>query len=160
MARALGEILELPVLELDEAHWGPQWTPRSDAAIQARIDEVMAHDRWVIDGNYSRFQPGIWDRADTVVWLDHSFPRLFGRLIRRTARRTLQREPLWAGNRETVRVALASRDSILWWQIKTFLPNRRRYSRRLADPRWAHLRAVRLRRPSDEARFLAGLRTS
>ncbi len=117
----------------------------------------MAAEGWVIDGNYSRFQPGIWDLADTVVWLDHSFPRLFARLVRRTFRRSIRREDLWAGNRESLRLALASPDSILWWQIKTFVPNRRRYPRRLADPRWGHLLAVRLRTAADEAAFVASL---
>jgi hypothetical protein len=112
----------------------------------------------VVDGNYSRFQPEIWDRADTVVWLDHPFRVLFARLLRRTFRRSIGGEELWAGNRETLRTALASRDSILLWQLKTFRHNRRRYPDRLADPRWSHLRVVRLRGATQEAAFIAGLR--
>ncbi len=157
VALALGRILDLPVLELDAVHWGPGWTPRPDPEIRRRIEEVVAAEEWVVDGNYLRFQELVWGRAEAVVWLDLRFPVIFWRLIRRTVRRSVCREPLWAGNTETLRGAFASRDSILWWQITTFGRNRRRYRSCLADPRWAHLQIVRLRRPAEVGAFLESL---
>ena len=64
------------------------------------MSEVVAGDGWVVDGNYSVVRDLVWDRADTVVWLD--LPRLVvvRRITTRSIRRVVWREELWNGNRE------------------------------------------------------------
>ena len=45
--------------------------------LRDRVPAVAAGGGWVIDGNYSDVRPLIWERADTVVRLDYSFPVMF-----------------------------------------------------------------------------------
>lgn len=44
----------------------------------------------------------VWSKAEAVVWLDYSFPRVFWQLTHRTFRRWWQQEELWNGNRESI----------------------------------------------------------
>jgi hypothetical protein len=118
----------------------------------------VAGDHWVIDGNYSACRDLIWGRADTVVWLDYSFPRVFAQLLGRTLRRALRREVLWHGNRERLATAFFSPESILLWAIKTHWRRQREYPALLKRPEYARLRVVRLRSPSETTSWLARLR--
>jgi adenylate kinase family enzyme len=152
MAARLG----VPAVELDALHWGPDWSVPEPEVLRQRVLEVAAGPGWVLDGNYSEVQPLVWDRAALVVWLDYSLPVMFRRLLARTVRRIVTREALWNGNRESLRTAL-SRDSIITWQFKTYRRLRRIYSDRFADPRWNHLRTVRLRNPREAERFLESI---
>ncbi len=145
-------------VELDALSWGPNWTQRRDAEVGAAVAAAAAGDRWVIDGNYSKFRALIWARAETIVWLDYSFVRVFAQLLRRTFRRSLRREVLWQGNRERLGTAFFSRDSILLWAIKTHRRRQREVPALLARPEYAGLRVVRLRSPRETAAWLARLR--
>ena len=126
LAAALADALSAEHVELDALFWGPNWTPRPYEEVDVALDERLASPRWVIDGNYSRFQPMLWSRADTIIWLNYSFPLTMRRIITRTARRALLRETLWSGNRETLSKAL-SRDSIILWSASTWARRRREY---------------------------------
>ena len=79
-----------------------------------------------------------------------------GRIWRRTSRRIRTREELWESkNRETIRNAFLSRNSLVAWTIKAHFRHRREWPARFA--RQAHLEVVRLRSPHEVARWLAGL---
>ncbi|UCF10981.1 MAG: adenylate kinase [Candidatus Bipolaricaulota bacterium] len=145
VGRILAARLGLPFVELDALAWGPEWTLSSDEDLRRRVDEGTRGDAWVLDGNYSRFRDLVWPRADTIVWLDYSFPRAFSQLLWRTLRRCATREELWSGNRERPMNALFSRDSILWWGIKTFRRRRRNDPAQLARVEHRHLCTVHLR---------------
>jgi hypothetical protein len=54
-----------------------------------------------------------------VVWLDYGFRVVFLRALRRTIRRSIRSEHLWHGNRESIRRAFLSRESILLWAATT-----------------------------------------
>ncbi|NOZ50637.1 MAG: AAA family ATPase [Chloroflexi bacterium] len=146
LARRLAARLHCTHVELDALHWLPHWQEAPDDVMRERVAAVVQKDAWVIDGNYSRMRHIIWGRADTVVWLDLPFWQMALRLWLRTFRRSLQQEPLWHGNRESLRTAFCSRDSILWWQISTFRRRRREYSAFMQNPAYQHLIWVHLRR--------------
>ena len=118
---------------------------------------ALVADGWVTDGNYKSIQDRIWEKADTVVWLDYSFPRTFWQLLRRTLARVISQEPLWSGNRESLRTAIFSRESIFVWLFQSYWGHRREYPARHAQPRWSHLQFVRLRSPKETAAWLAGV---
>ena len=103
-------------------------------------------DRWVIDGNYSRVQSIIWDRVDTVVWMDYPFRTVLWQLFWRTLRRVISREELWAGtgNTETWGNSFASKDSLFVWLVTSYWRRRKRYARVVESPENSHIDFVRL----------------
>ena len=66
----LGRRIGLPVVHLDRHFWSPGWVAMEDEPWAARVRELAAADRWIIDGNYSGTMPIRFERADTVVFLD------------------------------------------------------------------------------------------
>ena len=122
------------------------------------VEERLEGDRWVVDGNYSVVRDIVWPRATDAVWLNYPFPIVFGRALVRTLRRIVLREELCSGNRESFRKAFLSRESILWWVIKTFNRRRRNYRALFSSGAFPNLRLIELRRPRDAGRLLAGLR--
>jgi len=159
LGRRLATILEVPHIELDALHWEPDWTEAADGVLAARLADALtaAPDGWVVDGNYlTKTESLTWAAADTVVFLDFPLPVVLGRLTRRSVRRARTQEELWSGNRERLAM-LVSRDSLLWWAVKTHGRNRRRYSARMHDAAWTHLEIVRLRSLPAVDRYVASL---
>lgn len=156
-ARSLARILIFPHIELDALHWLPNWIERPADDFRALTAQAIAQDCWVIDSNYGIVRDLIWSRATTVIWLNYSFPIVLWRALARTLRRTLTREELFSGNRESLRMALFSRESILWWVLTTFRRRRKHY-RSLFDARTSsHLAYVEFRNPAEAQFFLTKL---
>lgn len=157
-ARALARKLDVPYVELDALHWGPGWTPAPDAIMRDRVAQAISGDAWVIEGNYWRKIGGlVWTRADTVIWLDPPWLLTFIRVLSRTIRRSLGRVELFGGNRETLREAFLSRESILFFAIRTAPGRRRIGEERLAQPEYGHLAVHRFRSQAASDRWLASL---
>ncbi len=154
VAKTLAGLLGVPHVELDALFWRSGWGEATDPELRAAVSEAAARDAWVIDGNYSRVRDLIWPRADTIVWLDYSFLRVFSRLLARTIRRAVLREPLWHGNRESLRTSFLSRESILLWAVKTHRRRRRQYRALLLDPAGRHPKVIRLRSSREAERWL------
>lgn len=157
LARAIASVLEVPHVELDGLHWGADWTEKPESELRASLDLATSQETWVCDGNYGMVRDLIWPRADTLVWLDYSFVRVFAQAFRRTVRRAWRREELFSGNRESWRQSFASRDSILWWVIRTWCRRRREYGALLVRPEYAHLHVHRFGHPREAQRWLATL---
>ena len=70
----------------------------------------------------------MWQRADTVAWLDLPRHLVMRRLLWRTARRVMTRQELWNGNREHWRAffSLDPEQSILVWAWTTHARNQAR----------------------------------
>ena len=154
MARAIAARLGFLHIELDALFWKPDWGETPDEEFLPAVEEATRSERWVLDGNYSRTRPIVWPRADTIVWLDYAFPRVFGQLLRRTIRRAITKEPMWDGCVENLRLAFFSRESILLWCLQTFWKRRRNYPEVLARPEHAHLKVIRLCTPRETAAWL------
>lgn len=159
LAQRLAQLLEIPHVELDALHWAPNWTPTPLAIFRERTAQALSGDRWAVDGNYSKVRDIVWNRADTIVWLDYALPVIMGRLVWRTIRRIVTREVLWSGNRERLSAQLSD-DSILLWALQTYRRRRREYPMLLDRPEYAHLTVVRLRSPRATGEWLASLTTS
>jgi len=159
-AQALARVLSFPHVELDALYWQPNWIPRPSEEFRALTAQALSQDRWVTDGNYGVVRDLIWSRATTVIWLNYGFPTVLWRAVTRTLRRVLTREELFSANRESLRMAFFSRESILWWVLTTFHRRRKQY-RVLFDRRTSpQLVYVELRNPSEAKHFLAGLETT
>jgi adenylate kinase family enzyme len=87
LARRLAAELSCPHLELDAFHWGPNWTEKPPEQVRAAIDEQTRQPAWVSCGNYSFLRDIVWQRADTIVWLNYPFSLVAGRALRRTSAR-------------------------------------------------------------------------
>jgi hypothetical protein len=138
--------LGVPFVELDAWVHGPRWVETPDAVLRARVNEVLAGEGWVIDGQYRRKLGDVVLRAaDEIVWLD--LP-----LLRRTGRRMAGREALWNGNRETLAGVFGGRDSLFGYALRMHVVRRRQWPVELRD-----LPVTRLRTPGEVDRWLRAL---
>ncbi len=153
-AKALASKLQSPWIELDALHWMPNWVERDGSEFRALVARATEGERWVVDGNYSVARDVLWPRATDIVWLNYSRTTVFSRILRRTLRRCLTKETLWAGNTESLRKAFFSRESILLWAFTTYGKNRKKYSRLRGDAAYTHLRWHEVRNHKDAERIL------
>jgi serine/threonine-protein kinase len=103
MAKRLAAALDLPHLELDAVYHQAGWEPLPDGEFRDQVQAFRAGDRWVTCGKYAVVRDLLFDRADTIVCLDHGRVRQTTRVWRRSFRRWATRETLWNGNRERLR---------------------------------------------------------
>ncbi|HKU97105.1 MAG TPA: hypothetical protein VJR58_17605 [Vineibacter sp.] len=158
LAEQLARTLSLPTIELDALYWMPDWQPALPELFRFRVDAATTADGWIIAGNYGQVRDLVWGRADTVIWLDFPLPLVLWRLLRRTLWRIVRREDLWnTGNRERVRTAFFSRDSILLWALKTYRRNRERFSADIASGDYDPLEVQVFHSPAELRRWLRDL---
>ncbi|MDO8506582.1 MAG: AAA family ATPase [Candidatus Limnocylindria bacterium] len=158
--RELARIMGVPFVELDALNWGPNWTMIPPERFQALTSEAISPAAWVVDGNYGGrgVRELVWAKADTIIWFDFGLGVIFRRLWQRTTLRIRDGAELWpgTGNRETIRGAFFSRESLFWWALKTHRARRRNYARLLALPQYADRTVLRFTRPADADRWLMG----
>jgi adenylate kinase family enzyme len=70
-ATALGARTGLEVVHLDTQFWKPGWVETPSDDWRALQIELVARDRWIIDGNYTSTLDVRLRAADTVVFLDY-----------------------------------------------------------------------------------------
>lgn len=150
LATQLASVIGAPVVELDALNWLPNWVGLNETdpeEFRRRIREATAGDAWIVAGSYSNFsEPGFWDRLDTVIWLDLPLPLTVRRVLTRSWRRWRTKELLWGTNYERFLPQLKfwSRDSLVWWAVTSQRKRRVRMLSHMADPRWSHIRFIRL----------------
>lgn len=153
-ARQLAAARGITHIELDALHWEPNWVEAADDVFLERVDQATGPPAWVVDGNYSKARPFVWQRADAVCWLDFDFHLVMWRLFSRTVRRAFSQEELWKGNRESWRMSFMTRDSVLLWGLTTYHLRRREYQELLRSPESARLRVFHLKNPAQAQQFL------
>ena len=154
LARQIGAALDIPHVELDALHWGPNWTETPADELRASLIAATPGPEWVVDGNYSKARPALWPRANTIVWLDYSLPVLVWRILKRTLGRVFLRTELWNGNRESFRQSFFTRNSIIYWVFATYKRRRKEYPELFARPENAHLTIIRHATPRETRRWL------
>jgi adenylate kinase family enzyme len=127
-SREISSILNVPHIELDSIFWKPDWESVPEHKFIKDVRAAIDCDSWIIDGNYSAVRSEAWSRATSVVWLSLPFPVIFLRLLKRTLRRSMTGETCCNGNKESLRTALCSRDSVLLWAIRSHKQYEREYS--------------------------------
>ncbi|HYK97788.1 MAG TPA: hypothetical protein VEU77_05290 [Candidatus Acidoferrales bacterium] len=163
-ARDLASIIGAVHIELDALAWGPKWKLADAEVLRARVRDALTADSWVVDGNYGGrgARELVWAAADTIVWLDFSLPVIYRRLWTRTITRIRDGQELWpgTGNRETIRGAFFSSESLFVWVLRTYRRRRREYPALLALPQYAHAQRLRFRSPAEAAGWLERQRSA
>ncbi len=150
----LSKKLNVPHIELDAIHWKPGWVSTPTEEFRSLTQQAVSSEEWIVDGNYSAVHDIVWKRATTLIWLNYSFHIVAFRAIKRTLRRVITREPMWAGNIETFRKSFLTRDSILLWVVKTHRKNRKKFPSRFIQPEYNHLSIKILYSPKEAKDFL------
>lgn len=157
LAREVSQRLQIHHVELDALHWEPNWVEAPDDVFRQRVSAALVGECWVVDGNYGKVRNIVWNRANTVVFLDYSFSLVWRRLWQRTVRRVFCREELWNDNRETIRTSFLSQDSILLWMLQTYAERRRKYPKLLQQSEYQHLDIIHLQSQAQTDAWLATL---
>ena len=153
LAQRLALKLHVPHVELDALHWGPDWTPAPIELFRERTTQALGGEAWTTDGNYSKVRDIVWSRADTVVWLNFPLLLVLWRVTYRTLRRSITRQELWSGNRESLREAFSG-DSIIRYALRTHRQRQQQYPELFRQPEYQHLHVVELRSPREVNRWL------
>ena len=89
LARKVGELTNLPVVELDKIFWRTDLTPTPRSEWIRIQERLAAEDEWIMDGDlgpYDAIEPRL-ERADTVILLDFSLVRCVWNALRRSGER-------------------------------------------------------------------------
>jgi adenylate kinase family enzyme len=160
LSRELAARLGVPHVELDALHHDAGWQEAPAEVLRARVEAALdgAQEGWVVDGNYhGKIGTYVQERADTVVVLDLPHRTALRRVLWRTLRRSVTREELWNGNRESLRLAF-SRDSIVWWVVRQHGKYMTKWQPRLAP--LTHLEIVRLRSSHEVREWLQSIQAT
>lgn len=151
LARRLARILQLPYTEMDALFHGPGWTERE--TFLEDVDAFTSEPRWVTEWQYHVARPLLAERADTLVWLDLPYRRVLGRVVTRTVKRRITRQPLWNDNVEgPLSGFVTDPDHIVRWSIRS--RNKDRDLAEVVAREYPHLQAVRLRSPREVEQFI------
>lgn len=155
-SRRLGEALQLPVVELDQFHWAPNWQEAPRAEFVRRAGDATSGPAWIADGNYQSIRETLWPRATHVVWLNYRWSLVLWRGLKRSLRRSLTGEELWHGNRESLRRTFCSHDSILLWIITTHRRRQAEFTAVRQSGEYPQLQWIEFRDPGSADSWLTG----
>ena len=86
LARQLSELTGIPAIELDRLFWQLGREPTPAEVWVARHRDLIAGERWIIDGDLGPYDVGLGSRlaaADTIILLNFGFLRCAWRTLRR-----------------------------------------------------------------------------
>jgi adenylate kinase family enzyme len=153
VARALSRRLGIPHHELDALHHGPGWVKRAD--FEDDVARFAATDAWVTEDQYHRFLGDLlWERADTVIWLDLPRRTVLQRVLRRSMARAVSRRELWNGNRENALHWLDA-DHPIRWSMSQYSVKRAGVQQRAGHH--PHVDVLRFRSAGEVRRWLRGV---
>ncbi|XAS65167.1 GNAT family N-acetyltransferase [Pseudarthrobacter sp. So.54] len=154
-ARAYAQATGLPEFSADDdIGWLPGWQQRTVKEQRDLAAAIAAQDRWVLDSAYGVWRDVVLPRAELVVGLDYPRWLSLARLVRRTLRRAVTREPVCNGNQETL-ARLFIQDSIIRWHFRSFTRKRQVMRSLHSDP--AMPPAILFRHPRQLDAWLAQL---
>lgn len=156
LAEILANKFNFDFIDLDALHWEPNWTEAPLDVFRERVEKATSSPGWVVAGNYRIVRDIVWSKAEAVIWLDYSFPLIFGRLWRRTWHRWWYQEELWNGNRESIwtHFKLWSKESLFHWIVRTYWRRRREYPALFSLPEHRHLKVIRFESPEETDNWL------
>lgn len=85
LATQLAQRTGLPIIHLDQEYWRAGWIETSKKEWLSRVANLIARERWIIDGNYSGSLAMRLERADTVIDLEFPAALCVWRIVKRVA---------------------------------------------------------------------------
>ena len=151
LAKRLSACLHVPYFPSDPFYWEPGWKPaRADKVFQ-QVREVTSRDLWILDGNFDEYHEFVWRQADCILWLDYSISVILKQVIIRNFKWLLTREPVWSGNRMTLRRAISG----IRHAIRSYSSKKKNYPCWLAE--LSGIRHYRFRTKQETETWLKGL---
>jgi adenylate kinase family enzyme len=148
-AAQLAQRTGLPLVHLDREYWRAGWAEPSKCEWLAKVEELVARERWIMDGNFGGTMERRLAACDTVVFLDRSrWLCLWRVLARRMRHRGVARPDMTPGCHERLDA------SFLAWILNYPERSRPKVLRRLSALR-PDQRAVVLRNDREMEAFLA-----
>ena len=151
LAERLANALDADFVELDALNWLPGWVGLNETdpdELEWRFRHATCGDAWVVAGSYSGYaQRSFWARLETVIWLDLPVLVLLKRHLFRSWRRARSRELLWGTNVEGFWkhfLFWRKEKSLIYWILTQHARKRRQMLSWMGDPRWSHIRFLRL----------------
>ncbi len=144
-------------VELDALYWESGWKESALEVFQRRIEQSLAAESWVVDGNVGKVREVIWSRADTVIWINLPLRTIRFRFFLRSFRRAITREELWNGCRESLKHSIFQRNSLLMWILKSHSRKQETYPLLMKDPAYSKVRFHHLRSVAEVSRLVKGL---
>ena len=167
LAERLAGVLDADFVELDALNWLPGWVGLNETdpeELERRFQHATRGEAWVVAGSYSAYSQRVfWPRLQTVIWLDLPLRVLLARFFRRSWRRWRRQELLWGTNVERFWVHFAlwrGSESLLYWILFNHRRKRRDMHGWMEDPRWSHIRFVRLTSASEVESFARAVEAS
>lgn len=102
LCRQLDTILSLSVYPMDQLQWKPAWVAVSEEEFQQKHEQLLAQDRWLING----WGPLFWLRPGRLLWLCDVFAH--GNCLGK------RRASFWHSLRHTLQNQCAARRKEQW----------------------------------------------
>ncbi len=127
----LGNKLGIPVFDLDEYFWLPNWKILSEQQFRDKVDELTLASSWIVSGNYYSVASHAWERATDLIWLDYPLRVVLWRGLLRCIKRSVLKQQVCNGNYESFRRHFFTKDSMILWILKTFWRRKREFPKRI-----------------------------
>jgi adenylate kinase family enzyme len=85
-SQELGRGTGIPVIHLDREYWRPGWEETPKEEWNARVAELLAGERWIMDGNFGGTRKMRMQAADTIIFLDLPRRMCVYRILKRTVK--------------------------------------------------------------------------
>ncbi|MCT8137185.1 topology modulation protein [Anaerobacillus sp. CMMVII] len=83
LAREISSTLGIDVYHLDCLYWRPGWVESPIEEFRSAQQEIIAKDKWIIEGNYGSTFMVRSERADTMVYIEFPLYVCFYRVVKR-----------------------------------------------------------------------------
>ncbi|MEO1448559.1 MAG: hypothetical protein AAFV07_03475, partial [Bacteroidota bacterium] len=83
LSRKLHALTGLPLIHLDRHYFGPGWNAMSPEPWTWKVRELVAGERWIIDGNYGGTMDIRLEAADTIIFMNRSSWICVTRILKR-----------------------------------------------------------------------------
>ena len=100
-AKRLSEHFKIDVIHIDRLKFGPNWTERNDGYIENELNNFIALENWIVDGQYTRLAKSRFDSCDQLFLFEFNRIKcLYGVIIRFLKYRGKTRDSMGSGCQE------------------------------------------------------------